>query len=132
MHGRHHTGWVKTVVRESGFGIRDSGFGVPGEVACSFVGPNIAVTGMPIAAARCIAPESFVTSARQFASTPASAERSVRPTRLTMEHDALVDRSTDVPVPASAAVPTITHCTPSAAKPLTSSAKYSGGQRFAP
>ena len=49
-----------------------------------------------------------------------------------MEGEALAERSTEVPVSASAAVPTITHCTPSAAKPSTSSAKYAGGQRFAP
>ena len=49
----------------------------------SSVGPKIAVTGTPTAAARCIAPESFDTNARHRASTPASSRRSVRPIRFT-------------------------------------------------
>ena len=47
----------------------------------SSVGPKIAVTGTPSAAARCIAPESFETNAAHAARTPASARRSVRPIR---------------------------------------------------
>ena len=42
-------------------------------------GRRSATTGTPIAAARCIAPESFDTKAAHRASTPASAPRSVRP-----------------------------------------------------
>ena len=70
--------------------VRTSSAGTPvpgaevgdvGDVDRSSVGPNMAVTGMPTAAARCMAPESFVTSARQCRSTPASVGRSVRPTR---------------------------------------------------
>ena len=53
-----------------------------GRVSRSSVGPKIAVTRTPSAAPKCIAPESFETSARHGASTPASAGRSVRPIRL--------------------------------------------------
>ena len=52
-----------------------------GRVSRSSVGPNIAITGNPSAAAKCIAPESLVTSARHGRALPASVGRSVRPTR---------------------------------------------------
>ena len=48
-----------------------------GRVTRSSVGPKTAVTRMPIAAPRCIAPESFDTSARHAARVPASVGRSV-------------------------------------------------------
>src|SRR3954471_8619555 len=123
MHGRHHTGWVRMVTRGVVLATR-------GAVADSLVGPNIAITLMPIAAARCIAPESLVTSVRQFASTPASAARSVAPTRLPT--GGLELGRISAAAAASAGAPIITLCTPSAARPSTSSAKYDAGQRFAP
>src|SRR6476620_9235268 len=108
MHGRHQTACVRIVIRDSGFGIRDSGFGIRGsgfrirgEVACSLVGRNYGLTAMPTAAARCMAPESLVTSARLLARTPASVGRSVRPTRLTIEREDVAERSTSCAAPAS-------------------------------
>ena len=72
MQGRHHTGCMSDrVARRRAAASR-----------VSSVGPNIAVTLTPSAAARCMAPESFVTSPRQCDRTPASVGRSVRPIRL--------------------------------------------------
>ena len=77
MHGRHQTGCVSTT------------WASPiGRVARSLVGPNTAVTATPAAAARCIAPESLVTSARHWVSTPASVGRSVRPAEVDDAGDA--------------------------------------------
>ena len=110
MQGRHQTGAVSTATRWLGLGarvlVRDS---ERGAVRRSSVGPNTAVTLTPSAAARCSAPESFATSARQFTRTPAS-----------VGHIGLADqidrtgrgrasaRATSAAVPRSAAAPTIT------------------------
>src|SRR5688572_17628486 len=53
MHGRHHTGCVSTSVRPPALGS--------GLVSCSRVGPKMATTGVPTAAATCMAPESLAT-----------------------------------------------------------------------
>ena len=73
-HGRHRA-WPTTIAA-----TRPDGWG-SGEVARSLVGPKIAVTGTPTAAATCIAPESLDTTASQRVKTPASVSRSVRPPR---------------------------------------------------
>src|SRR6185503_5443929 len=118
MHGRHHTGLVSTTCASPS-----------GRVAFSLVGPNTAVTLAPAAAARCIAPESLVTRPRQIVITPASAGRSVWPTMSSTAGNA---RLISIAVGASAELPTSTQATPSAASSDASSAKYAGGQRFAP
>ena len=74
----------------------------------SSVGPKIATTGTPSAAARCIAPESFDTNASQRASTPASSRRSVRPIRLITRMPAGSDDSISRPASRSPAAPTST------------------------
>ena len=74
MQGRHQTG----LRQHDACGVAERA-----GVTRSSVGPNTAVTRTPSAAARCMAPESFDTSARQFTSTPASVGMSV-PTRSRM------------------------------------------------
>ena len=116
--------------RRSGVGVR-----ARGDVACSLVGPNIAVTAMPTAAARCMAPESFVTSARQLREHAGERRQVGAADEIrAIERDRIVSRAFDLvrrrrhPRP----LPTSTHCTPSAARPSASSANDAGGQRFAP
>ena len=65
-----------------------------GRVCRSSVGPKIAVTGTPSAAAEVHRAESFDTSARQCASTPASAGRSVRHQ---IQDDVAAERGLDLP-----------------------------------
>lgn len=50
-----------------------------GDVRASFVGPNTAITLVPTAPARCIAPESFDTTAAACDNTPARVARSLFP-----------------------------------------------------
>ena len=66
------------------------------------------------------------------ASTPASVGRSVRPMRLSNRAAARCLAPPRRPVPASAALPTITDAMPSAASDEASSANYSDGHCFAP
>src|SRR4051812_36670927 len=73
MQGRHHTGLISTSARPPAR--------VSGAVSISRVGPNSATIGVPIAPARCIAPESFETQAADAASTPARACNEVCPAR---------------------------------------------------
>ena len=110
MQGRHQTGCVRTTCASPS-----------GRVAVSLVGPNIAVTLTPAAAARCIAPESLVTSAaalrqhagqrRQIGAADDDVERRRSDRRLDLHR-----RSR-----ASAALPTSTQVTPSAASDVASS-----------
>ena len=71
MHGRQNTSRTTT----------SRAFGPIGAVTRSLVGPKIAVSGTPSAAATCIAPESFETNAAERASTPINSVSVVRPTR---------------------------------------------------
>ncbi len=105
-----------------------------GAVSCSLVGPKIAASGTPTAAATCIAPESFDTHASASAMTPASDSRLVRPHRSSTR-----DRSLSGTISAMARVvspseplPTSAHCAPrSVMRVVANSAKCRGNQRFA-
>ena len=73
MHGRQNTSC------ETMTGRGPSAPELSGDVRFSFVAPKMATTFAPTAPARCIAPESFDTTARASDSTPASDGRSVFP-----------------------------------------------------
>ena len=83
-----------------------------GPVRQGAVGPNRAVTGVPRAAARCMAPVSVVTANRAFRKMPASWAREVRPGQIEQRRPALSrDARNQLPV---GAAPGDGHLEPSA------------------
>ena len=103
MHGRHQT----LVPRMTGAAhpARASG-----EVRRSLVAPNMATTGAPTAPARCIAPESFETTADAPASTAVSSASEVRPLKSVTDWELAppASRAMAWHVAASARLPTST------------------------
>src|SRR4051812_45852811 len=105
--------------------------GPPGDVTRSSVGPKIAVSGTPSAAATCIAPESLDTNAAHRAMTPTSCRSVVRPTRSTNGVPGGSNDSIARAVSRSAAAPTMTAVAPWAASRAITWATRSGGHSLA-
>ena len=113
-------------------GSRTSALRPPhGAVSRQSVGPKTATSGVPRAAARCIGPESLVSSRRSPASTPTSSSREVWPvsTRTGPGSRAATAsaRLRSWAEPTSTSVAPVARCSSCPA-----SAKRSGSQRLAP